>query len=479
MAGDTAEQPIAGSTDPVQNSVVKVFATVRYPDPFRPWTKRSPQDIMGSGVIIEGKRILTNAHVIQYASQVQIQAHQSSDRISATVEAVAPGIDLALLKIEDETFFDNHPKLERINTLPQITDAVMAYGYPTGGDTLSTTKGVVSRIEFTGYKYQVSGLRVQIDAAINPGNSGGPAVAEGKMIGLIFSHLGGAQNIGYIIPCEEIDLFLQDVADGRYDGKPALFDEFQTLENTALRSFLKLDKTVEGIVVHQPFGVGSASVLKEWDVVTKIGDTRIDNQGMVKVDSNLRVRFQYLIQKIAKKGKVRLQVLRAGQPMSIDVPVAPTRPLLVPSLQGVYPSYFIYGPLVLTSVTAEFISVLNAGKNNYLAMLSAASSPLATRLGDPPSFDGEGLVVIASPFLPHKLSKGYSNPALGVVKRVNDIPVKSLHHLIEILRDSRSEFIKLEFASRGGETMVFPREEMLAATEGILIRQRHPCPGLT
>jgi S1-C subfamily serine protease len=469
-AGSAAEQPIASEADPVQNSVVKIFATVRYPDPFRPWTKQSPQDVVGSGVIIEGKWILTNAHVVLYASQVQIQANQASDKISATVEAVAPGIDLALLKIEDETFFDTHPKLERINTLPQIGDAVMAYGYPTGGNSLSITKGIVSRIEFARYKYQTAGLRIQIDAAINPGNSGGPAVAGGKMIGLVFSHLGGAQNIGYIIPCEEIDLFLRDIADGRYDGKPALFDEFQTLENTALRSFLKLDKTVEGIVVHQPFGVGPASVLKEWDVVTKIGDTRIDNQGMVKVDANLRVRFQYLIQKIVKNGSVRLQVFRAGKSMSMDVPVAPTLPALVPSLQGAYPSYFIYGPLVFTSVTAEFISLLNASKNSFPSMLglSAVGNPLVTRLGDIPSFDGEGLVVIASPFLPHKLSKGYSNPALEVVKSVNDIPVKSFRHLIEILRDSRSAFIKFEFARRGGETIVFLREGMLAATEGIL-----------
>lgn len=468
QAANAAEQPITGSMDPVQNTVVKIFATVRYPDPFRPWTKQPPQEVTGSGVIIEGKRILTNAHVILYASQVQVQAHQASNRISATVEAAAPGIDLALLKMEDETFFDTHPKLERINTLPQIAEAVMAYGYPTGGSSLSITKGIVSRIEFAGYKYQVSGLRIQIDAAINPGNSGGPAVAGGKMIGLVFSHLGGAQNIGYIIPCEEIDLFLQDIADGRVDGKPALFDEFQTLENTALRSFLKLDKTVEGIVVHQPFGAGSASLLKEWDVVMKIGDIRIDNQGMVKADSNLRVRFQYLIQKMAKKGKIDLLVLRNGQPMSIDVPVTPTRPLLVPSLQGAYPSYFIYGPLVLSGVTAEFLSVLSSGKNNYLTMLSAAGSPLATRLGDPPSFEGEGLVVVASPFLPHKLSKGYGNPAFGVVKKVNDIPVKNLRHLIEILRDSRVEFIKFEFTRHGGETMIFPRKEMLAATEGIL-----------
>ena len=86
-------------------------------------------------------------------------------------------------------------------------------------------------------------MRIQIDAAINPGNSGGPAIAGDKMIGLAFSKLGGdTQNIGYIIPNEEVDLFLKDIADGHYDGKPAMYDELQTLENPALRDYLKLDK---------------------------------------------------------------------------------------------------------------------------------------------------------------------------------------------------------------------------------------------
>ena len=150
-------------------------------------------------------------------------------------------------------FFDTHPPLARASKLPQIKDAVLAYGFPTGGTSLSITKGIVSRIEFVAYNYPVSGLRIQIDAAINPGNSGGPAIAGDKMIGLAFSRLGGdTQNIGYIIPNEEIDLFLKDIADGHYDGKPAMYDELQTLENPALREYLKLDKSVEGMVVHRP-----------------------------------------------------------------------------------------------------------------------------------------------------------------------------------------------------------------------------------
>src|SRR5260221_1979420 len=218
----TAEwpSPPEGKSNRGENSVVKVFCSVRYPELFQPWTKRSANEVTGSGVVIEGKRILSNAHVVLYASQVQVQANQSGDKISATVESISQGIDLAVLKLDDESFFDNRAPLARATTLPAVKDSVMVYGFPTGGTTLSITKGIVSRIDFTVYNFPTSGLRIQIDAAINPGNSGGPAVDGDKMIGLAFSRLGGGDNIGYIIPCEEIELFLKDVADGSYDGKP-------------------------------------------------------------------------------------------------------------------------------------------------------------------------------------------------------------------------------------------------------------------
>ena len=457
----------AAKSNAIENAVVKVFSTMRYPDPYKPWTKQSPKEATGTGVIIEGKRILTNAHVVLYASQVQVQANQAGDKISATVESIAPGIDLAVLKLDDESFFDSRPPLARANTLPEIKDAVLAYGYPTGGTSLSITKGIVSRIEFAGYNLAVSGLRIQIDAAINPGNSGGPAIAGDKMIGLVYSHLGGAQNIGYIIPNEEIELFLKDVADGRYDGKPAMFDELQTLENPALRFSLKLGKDIEGMVVHEAYGTGASYPLKEWDVITKIGDTKIDDQGMIKMGTNLRVRFQYLIQKIARDGQVPLMIVRGGKDMDVSLPVSADRPMLIPDLKGAYPSYFVFGPLVFSTVTAQFSGAFagNAGAFNALSLLA---SPLVTRRGDQPAFAGEELVVVSSPFFPHKLSKGYGQPVTHVVKSVNGLAIKNLNHLVEVLRDAKDEFVTFEFAGRSMEALVFDRKEMIAVTDEIL-----------
>jgi hypothetical protein len=346
----------------------------------------------------------------------------------------------------------------------------MVYGYPTGGSTLSITKGIVSRIEFSVYHASLSGLRIQIDAAINPGNSGGPAIVDGKMIGLAFSRLGEAENIGYIIPCEEIDLFLDALAHGSYQGKPASFDETQTLENPALRAYLKLDKSVEGVIVHQPANTDPDYPLKEWDVISRIGDVPIDDQGMIKINRELRVRFNYMIQKLAQNGKVPLTIVRAGQAMKVELPVHTKRATVIPELEGAYPSYFVYGPIVFSEATTEYVGGFLRGTKaaGLVFMMSFVGNPLLTRGGDKPAFEGERLVVVSSPFFPHKLAQGYGNAMGQVVDTVNGIPIKNLGHLVEVLRDAKDEFITIAFKTRGGETMVFCRTEMLAATEDIM-----------
>src|SRR5262249_42186065 len=151
-----------------------------------------------------------------------------------------------------------------------------------------------------------------------------------------------SDNIGYIIPSEEIDLFLKDVADGTYDGKPAMHAPLQTLENDALRSFLRLDKKTQGMVVHAPNPADPKDPLRPFDLITSIGGQSIDNTGMVTINDHLRLRFQYLIQKVVKDGKVPLAVVRQGKTMAIDLPVKASNPMLIQSLKGKYPSYFIY-----------------------------------------------------------------------------------------------------------------------------------------
>jgi len=452
----------------VEGAVVKIFATTRYPDVSRPWTKQSPSELTGSGVVIDGHRILTNAHVVLYASQLQVQANQEGDKYSANVVAVAPGMDLAVLSLDDPGFFDRHPPLESLSALPAIKDPVLVYGFPVGGTSLSITKGIVSRIEFAGYNANTAGLRVQIDAAINPGNSGGPATVGDKMIGLAFSQLGNAQNIGYIIPTEEINLFLHDIADGHYDGKPTLQDELQTLESPALRSYLKLDSAVHGVVVHRPLRTDAGYPLHEWDVITAIDAVPVDDQGMILVGKQLHVGLRYEVQRSAHPGTVTLALVRDGKPLTIELAVPVDRPSLIQDLKGSYPSYFIYGPIVFSRATTALVFGGNQGRDPS-GMLNFALSPLVTQLWDAPSPEREELVVIPSPFFPDPSSKGYGNLVNSVVYSINGVRVRSLAHLVALLRDLKDEFVVVELDNkRGGEGLVFRRKEILKATDGIL-----------
>lgn len=456
----------ASAAPNVENSVVKVFTTSRAPDLLRPWGKSAPRESTGSGVVIEGRRILTNAHVVLYASQVQVQGNQSGEKIGATVEAIAPAMDLAVLKLEDESFFDARPPLKRAAKLPAVKDAVMAYGYPTGGTSLAITKGIVSRIEFVGYTFPTQGLRIQIDAAINPGNSGGPALSGDEMIGLSFARLGAGDNIGYIIPNEEIELFLADIADGRYDGKPGFFESGQVLQNPSLRAYVKVPKGVTGVLMPDPDPT-PGNPLKPLDVLTRVGDVPIDDEGMVRIGDNLRVRFGYLVQKLARNGSVPMQVLRAGQLQDIRMPVSTQPDLLIPaSSAGEYPPYFIYGPLVFSSPAADRLTGMLNGPQ---AMAFARTgSPLVTRLRDRPDFPGQQLVMVSSPLQSHKLARGYGNPLLRVLQSVNGTPVKNLAHMVELLRAASGEFVVFHFFGEGQDLLILPRAEVAEATEAIL-----------
>jgi S1-C subfamily serine protease len=454
-------------TTAIEDSVVKIFSTVVYPDPFRPWSKSDAREISGSGVIIAGRRILSNAHVVQYARQVQVQFNQDGAKYFATVEGISPDMDLAVLKLDDMKPLESRQPLQLMHSLPHIKDAVVAYGYPTGGSSLSITKGVVSRIEFVPYSDCAAGLRIQIDAAVNPGNSGGPAMVGDKMTGLVFSHLNNAQNIGYIIPAEEIELFLNDIADGHYDGKPFWNgDMASTLENPAMRDFLKLDKSVDGLVVFDVDRRSRANPLRKWDVITRAGDFSVDGQGMVKLGENLRVSVEYLFAKLVTNGTIPLTIWRDGKELNVRFPVFGRYPALFQHLNGAYPSYFIYGPISFSTVTKELVAGMTQA--NMLLSLLYWNSPLVNRYTDLPRFDGESLVAITCPFFPHKIMKGYPDLTGQVVKSVNGTAISNLVHLVKVLRNSKEDFIDIEIETKDQTHLIFRRTEIEAATEEIL-----------
>jgi S1-C subfamily serine protease len=451
----------------VRDSVVKVHSSQRAPDFLRPWTKQAVRELSGTGVVLPGGRILTNAHVVNYASQVYVQPYQSSDKLRANVRALGVGIDLALLELaQPDDFFEKHPPLPMSEELPEVRRPVSVYGFPVGGSDLSITEGIVSRIEYAPYDFGTSGLRIQVDAALNPGNSGGPAVSGDHMVGVVFSGIPEAENIGFLIPVEEVQDFLQDVEDGTWDGHPYAFDSFQTLENDALRARLGAPREVSGLVVTDPLIEGADYPLHPWDVLTHIGEHDIGNDGQVLVRENLRLSFRYLVPKLASDGKVPVRVFREGQEVALELPVRRRLDLLMPFLDDEYPPYFIYGPLVFSSANQSFArGLISMGAGQ---MLIDRASPLIRRTMDMRASADEELVIVPSRLFPHPITKGYDEPLFATLRSVNGIEIQSLRHLIETLRDLEDEFVVFVFHDKHQEHLVFRRTEIEAATEEIL-----------
>lgn len=454
----------------LRNSVVKIHTTAKLPSVFQPWRKQSPREGSGTGMIIAGNKILTNAHVVAYATQVYVQPYQSADRIEAKVVAYAPGVDLALIELpeKEQGFFKNRPTLAFAEELPAIRGDVSVYGYPLGGEDLSVTKGIVSRIEVASYKHGFIGLRIQVDAALNPGNSGGPALIDGKVAGLVFSGMRQADNIGYLIPVKEIKDFLSDAEDGSYDGRPEItLGAMQTLENDALREMLELNDDVTGMLVSRVFE-NTGSPLKPWDVVTHIGEHDIDNIGNCKIRDDLRGAFTYFVHQVVdKQGNVPLTIYRDGESIKVTAKAKLDAPTLLPSLakHNDHPRYFIVGPLVFTQATAELVGSLPP---QYIQVFNFLGNPLASRSTEEPAFEGEELVVVAAPMFDHRIAKSYDRSHLSVLSKVNGIKIKNLRHLATVINELEDEFVTIEFDQRIGEKLVFKHSELIGSTEEIV-----------
>jgi S1-C subfamily serine protease len=204
----------------------QVYCTHTAPDYSLPWQKQRQFTSTGSAFMIGDGKLLTNAHCVEHDTQVKVKRRGDDRKYVAKVLVRGVDCDIALLSVESEDFWKGAEPL-RLGHLPRLQDSVTVVGYPLGGDTISVTKGVVSRIEVTSYAHGSSDLLgIQIDAAINPGNSGGPAFNDqGECIGVAFQVYRSeeTENIGYVIPTTVVSHFLTDYErNGKYTGNSFL-----------------------------------------------------------------------------------------------------------------------------------------------------------------------------------------------------------------------------------------------------------------
>src|SRR3989475_5965577 len=170
---------------PVQKSLVRITATSVEPDYKAPWNAGALERGVGAGFVISGNRIMTNAHVVANSRYVTVERDGDPNKYPAKVQFIANDCDLAVITVPAPDFFKNMLPLQ-FGGIPTLESTVSAYGYPIGGERMSVTTGIVSRVDFQLYTHSSvdQHLTIQISAQINPGHRGGPLYQNAENAGV-------------------------------------------------------------------------------------------------------------------------------------------------------------------------------------------------------------------------------------------------------------------------------------------------------
>ncbi len=420
----------------IKSAIVKVYTVAKIPDFTMPWNSKIRR-VNGSGAVIDGKRILTNAHVVANRTYIEIQKYGDRKRYIARVEAVSHQLDLALLRVRNEDEFFRGIEPLKLGKLPNIEQKVAVYGFPMGGDTLSVTKGIVSRIEHQRYVHCGEHfLAIQIDAAVNPGNSGGPAISNGKIVGVVMEGISKAQSISYLVPTMLVRHFLEDISDGKLDGVPSLGFLYQKMENPTLRKYYKIDENHTGILVDKTiYSSGLQGIIKNGDVLVSVDDHTIQNDGTVAFRKNEFTNFDYFVELHQIGESVKLGVYIDSKITSIDVnltTVADNLQLLKNYEYDKQPRFLIYGGYLFAPLSRNLAAKV---ASSYTELLSYARKFVTKSKKE---------VVLLQRVLPDEINRGDYDFAYWPIEKINGKKFRDFDTFIQILLSLEDNYIVLE-----------------------------------
>ncbi|MBN2401287.1 MAG: trypsin-like peptidase domain-containing protein [Spirochaetes bacterium] len=403
---------------------------------------RSYGTAVGSGAIISNNLILTNAHVISDATFIQVQKENDPVNYEAEVLYAAHDCDLALLKVKDSTFFKGTVSLE-FGEIPDLKSVVATYGYPLGGERISITEGVVSRIEIGLYAHskKIALLMIQTDAAINSGNSGGPVMQEGRVVGIAFQAITDSSNIGYMIPTPIIIHFLDDIQDGQYDGFSDLGILTENLLNPAYREFLGMDENLTGIIITHVMPKSSAwNKLKKNDVILSIDRKKIANDGSIAYGDS-RILFSIIADQKQVGDTVTLEILRDKRVISVPV-ILKQISARIPWYEEyeTLPDYYIFGGIIFQPLNREFLKCwdkwwFKADRRMLYNFFYAERDIIHPERSE---------FIIINHVLPDPENSYVSDMHDLVVNRINNTKITKLKDVIEAFRNPLGQYHVIE-----------------------------------
>ncbi|MBV9127104.1 MAG: trypsin-like peptidase domain-containing protein, partial [Verrucomicrobia bacterium] len=447
----------------IRKSLVRITTTAQEPDYKVPWNPGHIVRGVGAGFFIGNQRLMTNAHVISNARFITVEREGDPKKYQASVQFVGHDCDLAVLTVADAHFYDGLKPME-FGGIPQLESSVAAYGYPIGGERLSVTEGIVSRVDFQPYTHSSidSHLAIQISAPINPGNSGGPVLQDGKVVGVAFQGYSGdvAQNTAYMIATPVIQHFLQDIEDGHYDRYVDLALTKMKLLNPSQRAALGLgpEQEDQGVMVGSVVPGGSSDgVLKVGDVILAVDGNAVASDGFIEINGE-RIEMEEVAERKFKGDELKFDILRERQPMSVVVKLKPCWPFLIQAnAHDVRPRFVLFGGLLFEPLCRDFLEAF--GIDDLRVRYFYDSFVSRALFVDHPE------VIVLGAVLKDPVNTYFDGFRNGIVDKVNDQPIRRLEDLAAAFAEPRDYYV-IQLIHEG-RPIVLERKAVEAARERI------------
>ena len=343
----------------IQKSLVRITSTEVEPDYRAPWNTGAIGRGVGAGFVIEGPRIMTNAHVVSNTRYLTVERDGDPNKypralsLSPTI-AISPSLR-SIHQSFSKTWFRWFSAESRVWNRP-FRPMVIRLAASACRSLPGSFRELIS--SSTPIRRSTQHLAIQISAQINPGNSGGPVMQNGKVVGVAFQGYSGdvAQGVAYMIPTPVIRRFLTDIKDGHYDKYVDLGLTYTKLQNPAQRRYLGLPDDGRGVIVDTVIEAGPAGkVLKQGDVLLSIDDHAIASDAFVELEGE-RVEMPEVVERKFKGDKVKFEILRDKKPMTLTIELDTVWPYQMQAHHyDTRPRYVVYGGLIFQPLSLDLL----------------------------------------------------------------------------------------------------------------------------
>ena len=435
-----------------------------------PWEKQVPWTRTVTGLVVSRRKILVASTTFGNHILVEAQKLGSDERTPARVVLVDQEGPLALVEVDDPSFWEGLEPLPLAGHAP-TEGPVSLHRWQRSG-LLDSYPGSVRQVRAGRHGLSQTGLlTLEIATATDGLGESEVVLAGGHVAGLLTGRSGDTYAA---IAAPVLAQFLEGSAGGRFAGFPRAGLTWQNLTNPALRQLFGLAPGEAGIRITRVLPHGSAGgVLKAGDVLLELGGVKLDPSGYYEHPLYGRVLFALLFSDGRHPGESLVaKVLRDGQRLELTLPLVrmlPERDRVPPYVFGRGPDYVIVGGLVFQELTRPYLSAWGDWARRAPPRLLVALDREERQPGE----ESERLVLLSS-VLPDAANLGYQELGDLIVQKVNGRRIGSLDDLRASVENPTRGFHVVEFLpGQGARRIVLDVEEARAA-----VRRLHEAYGV-